>query len=149
MAGAAGFPEGFAECFQHLVFGLVRLAIALAKAVIPRAIERQPLVDITDLLKLTITGLAEAPAIELRLHPSHVESGKALMVDLAREVGFAGEVTTASDPGLAEGDAELRWKSGAVSRQVRRLEAEAIDLADRWLKNLPKMTAMKPIHHLP
>ena len=115
-----------------------RLAVALAKAVIPRAIERQPLADITDLLKVTIAGLVAVPAIELRLHPSQVGSGEVLMADLAKDASFAGEVTTIPDPGLGEGDAELRWRSGVASRRLSRLQAEALDLVDRWLEDLPE-----------
>ncbi len=113
-----------------------QLAIALAKAVIPRAIERQPLIDITDVLKVTLAGLTAAPAMELRLHPSLVESGEVMIADLVQDTGFAGEVTTVPDPALDEGDAELRWKNGAVSRRPSRLQAEALELAEHWLKDL-------------
>ena len=128
----------FEEELTRLATVSFQLAIALAEAVIPRAIERQPLADITDLLKATITGLAAAPAIELRLHPSQIEDGKVLMADLVRDAGFAGEVMTVPDPVLGEGDAELRWKSGAVSRRISDLQAEALDLAGRWLHDLPE-----------
>ena len=129
----------FEEELTRLATVSFDLAIALAEAVIPRAIERQPLADITDLLKTTITGLVTAPAIELRLHPSQIEDGKVLMADLARDAGFAGEVMTVPDPVLGEGDAELRWKSGAVSRRLSHLQAEALDLAGRWLHGLPEL----------
>ncbi len=128
--------SAFEEELARLAALSCELAIALAKAVIPRAIERQPLADITDLLKVTIAGMTEAPAIELRLHSSQVESGEALMADLARDAGFAGEVTTIPDPALGEGDAELRWKCGAVSRSLDRLQAEALDLTVRWLQDV-------------
>ncbi len=128
----------FEEEVARLAAVSYELAIALTEAVIPRAIGRQPLVDITDLLKITISRLAVAPAIQLRLHPSQIENGKVLMADLARDAGFAGEVTTVPDPALGEGDAELRWESGAVSRRLSHLQAEALDLAGRWLQDLPE-----------
>lgn len=115
-----------------------RLALALAKAVIPRAIECQPLVDITDVLKVTIASLVAVPAIELRLHPSQAESGEVLMAGLIKDVGFAGEVTTVPDPALGEGDAELRWLSGAISRRLDLLQDEALELASYWLQQRPE-----------
>lgn len=114
------------------------LAVALAKAVIPRAIEHQPLVDITDVLKVTIAGLAAVPAIELRLHPSQAESGGVLMAKLTEDAGFAGDVTTVPDPALGEGDAELRWRSGTASRRLDLLQDEALKLASRWLQQCPE-----------
>ncbi len=115
-----------------------RLAIALARAIIPRTIESQPLADITDALKMTLKGLVTMPAIELRLHPSHVAFGEALLDDLSKDAGFAGELTTVADAALGEGDAELRWHGGVLCRRLKNLQTEAFELADRWLEQLPE-----------
>ena len=128
--------KAFDEEIARLAVVSHRLAIALAKAVIPRAIERQPLVDIADVLKATLAGLTAAPAMELRLHPSLVESGEVLIRELVQNTSFAGEITTIPDAALGAGDAELRWKSGAVSRRLSRLQAKALELADHWLADL-------------
>lgn len=123
----------FDERLTRLAGASQQLAVALAKAVLPRAIERQPLVDITDALKATLVRLASEPSIELRLPPDLVAEGTTLLADLAKDVSFKGEVVTIADPALVKGDVVLRWKGGAVDRRMDRLEAEALDLVDRWL----------------
>lgn len=109
-----------------------QLAVALADVVIPRAVERYPLIDITDLLKNTLARLVTEPSVELRLPPDLVEEGTTLLAELAEEVGFKGEMTTIPDPTLSSGDVQLRWQGGVVDRCLATLKAEAEELVDRW-----------------
>lgn len=109
-----------------------QLALALANAVMPRAIERYPLIDITDLLKTTLARLVTEPSVELRLPPDLIDEGTELLAELAEDVGFKGELTTVPDPTLALGDVQLRWKGGVIDRCLETLKAEAESLADRW-----------------
>ena len=110
------------------------IAVALAEAVIPKAIARQPLADITDALRATLQGLVPVPAIELRLHPAAVEFAEALLADVSKDAGFTGELITIADSDLGEGDFELRWQGGMLSRRLECLQAEAMKLADHWLE---------------
>ncbi|MEZ5930544.1 MAG: FliH/SctL family protein [Alphaproteobacteria bacterium] len=114
-----------------------RLAVALASAVIPKAIEKQPLVDITELVKTALSRLTKEPAIELRLPHSLAEDGEAVFIDLARSVGFAGDVTVIADSALAVGDVQIRWHGGAIDRCLDQLHHAAVHLADRWLREDP------------
>jgi len=132
--------SAFEEELAWLAGASQGLAVALAKAVIPRALERQPLIDITDALKVTLARLTTEPSIELRLSADLVEAGEAFLADLAKESGFTGEITTVADPTLGAGDAELRWQGGAVDRRVDRLQAEVLGLVDHWLQEPPDVT---------
>jgi len=110
-----------------------QLALALVKAVIPKAIEQCPLIDISDVLKSTLARLVEEPSIELRLPSDLADCGENLITDLARDVGLAGEVKVIADPALSDGDMTLRWKGGAIDRRLDRLQDEASHLVNCWL----------------
>lgn len=113
------------------------LALALGEALIPRALEKQPLADIGDVLRVTLSRLANEPSIELRLPASLIESSAALLDDIAKETGFPGEIVTIADAALGPADVELRWRGGVVERSADRLQAEARDLVERWLRDVP------------
>lgn len=130
--------SAFEEELTRLAEISQRLAVALAKAVVPQALERHPLIDIADSLRATLARLAAEPSIELHLPTDLVESGERLLADLASEAGFTGEIITVADPALGDGDVELRWKGGAVDRRLDRLQAEVTGLVDRWLQNSPE-----------
>ena len=110
-----------------------QLALSLARAVIPRALERYPLNDISDALRNALAQLTAEPSIELRMHPDLVECGQDVLSDLAREAGFTGEADVIADPTFSEGDIELRWKGGTMDRRLLRLQDQASHLVNLWL----------------
>lgn len=112
-----------------------RLAVMLARAAIPRALENYPFADITELLKASMMRLASEPSIELRLSPNLIESGEAILADMAREVGFVGEFEVVADPALGSGDVELRWQGSKIDCRVDRLYAETLAIANQWLND--------------
>lgn len=111
-----------------------RLALALTSTVIPRAMEKFPLADISDALKNTMALLVEEPTIEVSLSTDLVKDGEAVIADLVKEFGITGVVTTIADPALGSGDLRLRWKGGAIDRHLDRLQDEALKLVDCWLQ---------------
>ncbi|NJO36460.1 MAG: hypothetical protein HC871_01160 [Rhizobiales bacterium] len=115
-----------------------RLALAVARAVIPKAIEKQPLVDICELLKAALTRLAKEPSLELRLPEAVAGYGEAVVTGLADDIGFAGDLTVIADPALAVGDVQLRWRSGVIDRSLGWLQQEAVQLAAHWLQEGPE-----------
>ncbi len=110
-----------------------RLALMLARSIVPKALERQPLADIGDMLRRTIARLADQPTIELRLHPDLVEAGGELLGQVVEATGYRGSVSTLADATLGPGDARLVWKGGAAERDVAALADEVAALVDIWL----------------
>lgn len=125
------------------------LAVAMAKAVVPRAIEREPLADIADALKVTLARLVAEPSVELRLPPDLVETEMAVLEAIAQEAGFDGDMVTTADPTLGNGDAMVCWKGGLADRRLDRLQAEALDLVDRWLPAPARITGIDDGSPLP
>ena len=110
-----------------------QLALSLAQAIIPKALERCPLDDINEALRSALAQLTAEPSIELRICPDLAEFGMDVLSDLARDTGFAGEAKVIADPALGEGDIELRWKGGAMDRRLHRLQDQASNLVNLWL----------------
>ena len=131
----------FDEALNDFACASQDLALALAKAVIPRAIEMQPLVDIREAVKAVLARLANEPTIEARLPASLAEKEGMLFANLAKEVGFTGEFVTVADSTLSPGDIKLRWAGGAIDRRIDSLQAEALNLADRWFEHQPKASS--------
>lgn len=123
--------------FEHELAAIARtgqmLAMAMVKAVIPRAIEREPLADIADLLQTTLDRLTTSPSVTVRLAPDLAEAGRAFLTEAASKARFAGDVEILADPDLALGDAVFSWKGGIVERRLDRLQEEVFDLVDHWL----------------
>jgi flagellar assembly protein FliH len=109
------------------------LALALARAIVPRALERAPLADVEAMLRELVARLADQPRLHLALAPDLVDPGRELLEVLAREAGFAGQLAVEGDPGLGAGDARLTWRHGRAIRDLAVIEREALAVADAWL----------------
>jgi flagellar assembly protein FliH len=109
------------------------LALALARALVPRALERQPLADIEAMLRDLLGRLEEEPRLTLALPPDLAEDGRQLFAQLAAQAGYRGELLVEPDPTLDAGDARLSWRGGSAERDLAALEREAIALVDAWL----------------
>jgi flagellar biosynthesis/type III secretory pathway protein FliH len=109
------------------------LALALARALVPRALARAPLADIEAMLCETMARLERYPRLELRLPQELVAQGRSLLDRVAAKTGYPGELAVSPDVTLGPGDARLCWHDGAAVRDLAELEAEALDLVDAWL----------------
>lgn len=110
-----------------------RLAAALAKAIIPHALERCPLADISEILKATLARLATEPRIEVRFSPDELAAGEAILADIANQVGVSAEVNSVADPAISAGGVEIRWQGGVIDHEWQALYAEASEIVDHWL----------------
>jgi flagellar assembly protein FliH len=118
------------------------LALALARALVPRALERQPLADIEAMLRDLLVRLEGQPRLILALPPALVEAGQQVAREIGAETGYRGELVVEPDVRLGAGDARLSWPGGDAERDLALLEREAIALVDAWL---PETAADPPL----
>jgi flagellar assembly protein FliH len=109
------------------------LALALARALVPRALERQPLADIEAMLRDLLVRLEGQPAMTLALPPALLDAGQQTLGTIAAKVGYRGELTIEPDPTLGPGDARLAWRGGRAERDLVELKRAATALVDAWL----------------
>lgn len=108
----------------HPVESDVQLALAIARAIVPHALERAPLADVEAMLVDLLGGLEPEPRLELKLAPDLVEPGRRMAADVAGRAGFPGELVVDGDPDLEAGDARLVWRHGRAIRRIDRIVAE-------------------------
>jgi flagellar assembly protein FliH len=109
------------------------LAVALARALVPRALERQPLADIEAMLRDLLVRLEGQPRLTLALPSALVDDGRRTLAAIAAESGYRGELVVDPDLTLGAGDARLSWRGGCAERDLAELEREATALVDAWL----------------
>ena len=109
------------------------LALALARTLVPRALERQPLADIEAMLNDLLIRLEDEPRLTLALPPALVEAGQQLAGEIAAEAGYRGELAVEPDAQLGPGSARLSWPGGNAARDLAWLEREALAVVDAWL----------------
>lgn len=133
---ARAFQE-VAAADRRMVDGLSRttgeLALAMARAVVPRALERAPLADIAGMLREVVSRLEGEPVLELRLPEDLVEPGRLLMDEIGAEAGYRGTLEVRAERGMSVGDARLLWRHGKAERRVEVIVGEAEALARTWL----------------
>jgi len=109
------------------------LALAVARALVAKALARQPLADIEAMFREVVVRLEGLPWLELRLPPSLVDAGQAALAGAAEEADYRGELRVIPDARLGPGDARLIWRDGAAERDLARLEAQVTALVEAWL----------------
>lgn len=109
------------------------LGLALARAIVPRALAEAPLADIEAMLEDVVPRLHGQPALELRLAPDLVEGGRGVLARVAEAAGYGGAIEVVADPALGDGDARLCWREGVAERDIEHIEAEAVRLVEACL----------------
>ncbi len=109
------------------------LALAVARALVAKALARQPLADIEAMFRELVVRLEGMPWLELRLPPGLLDAGQAALARAADEADYRGELRVIPDARLGPGDARLIWQDGAAERDLASLEAEVGALVDAWL----------------
>lgn len=132
-AGLAAHQAAFEQALAARGAASRDLALALARALVPRALERQPLADIEAMLRELLIRLEGQPRLTLALPPDLVDAGQRTLAALAAEAGYRGELMVEPDRTLGAGDARLSWRGGSAERDLAELEREATALVDAWL----------------
>ena len=109
------------------------LALAVARALVAKALARQPLADIEAMFREVVVRLEGVPWLELRLAPDLVPAGQASLTRAAEEADYRGEIRVIPDARLGPGDARLIWQDGSAERDLARLEDEVAALVETWV----------------
>ena len=120
------------------------LALALARALVPRALALQPLADVEAMLRSLVLRLEGQPWLEVGLPPALLAAGEAALARAAAEAGYQGELRIVPEPALGPGDARVSWHDGAAERDLARIEAEAVALVEAWLPDDPNQAQQAP-----
>lgn len=109
------------------------LVLAVARALVAKALALQPLADIETMFREVVARLEGHPWLEVRLAPDLVAAGEAALRRAAADAGYQGELRILAEAKLGPGDMQIAWQDGAARRDLARLEAEAMALVEAWL----------------
>ena len=109
------------------------LALAVARALVAKALARQPLADIEAMFREVVVRLEGVPWLDLRLAPDLVPAGQASLTRAAEQADYRGEIRVTPDARLGPGDARLIWQDGSAERDLARLEDEVTALVETWM----------------
>jgi flagellar assembly protein FliH len=132
-AGLASLQAALEQALAARAAASRDLALALARALVPRALERQPLADIEAMVRDFLVRLEGQPRMTLALPPALLEAGQQMLGAIAARVGYRGQLTIEPDQTLGPGDARLAWRGGRAERDLVELERAAAALVDAWL----------------
>jgi flagellar assembly protein FliH len=109
------------------------VAVLAARKLAGTLIEREPLGEITALLRECLRPLARTPHLTVRLRPQDAERLEPELERLARETGFAGRLVLVADADCALGDCAIEWVDGGVVRERGAIEADITAAVERYL----------------
>ncbi|MBL8573529.1 MAG: flagellar assembly protein FliH [Hyphomicrobiaceae bacterium] len=111
----------------------IDVALLAARKLAPALIAREPLAEITELLRECLRPLARTPHLVVRLTPEHVEALRPALDDYARQTGFSGRLMLIGEPDIAVGDCRIEWTDGGITRDRAAVEAEIVAAISRYM----------------
>lgn len=113
---------------QSLRDDAVEVAMAAARAVAGRALEKCGADTVAEVFEEAAGLLRSEPRFLVRVAPEQVEVVEAALAEAAVQAGVAGQITVRPDPAAQAGDCAIEWDGGTLQRD-RTAAFEAIEAA--------------------
>ncbi len=112
------------------------LAVAIARKLAGRLIERQPLDQIESLVLRCMDDMREEPRLVIRANEAVVQLLDQRIDQLVAQSGFGGKVALVPDETMAPTDCRINWADGSAERRQAALEQEVEQAVERYLTGL-------------
>ncbi len=119
----------------------LRIALTIARKMLPAYIERQGLAEIEALVMSVVNELSHEPRLVVRVADSQLDAVSIKIQREAERRGFAGKVVFMGEPELGISDCRLEWADGGAERDTQRLWGEIDRLVAQVLHTGPIVTA--------
>ena len=117
-----GIAARFSGIETRMETEAVDVAVAVARKLCSELIAREPLGEITGLVRDCFAQLVSTPHLVVRINDSLYETAREQIERLSRQSGFEGRLVILAEPEIASGDCKIEWADGGVA-----LERGAID----------------------
>lgn len=111
----------------------LRIALAVARKILPAYVERHGLGEIEALVAGVVSQLGEEPRLVLRVADSQLDAVTARVQRELDRRGFAGKVVFMGEPALGPADCLMEWADGGAERSEARLWGEIDSIAAQAL----------------
>jgi flagellar assembly protein FliH len=117
----AALDQSHAE-IEKLRGEAARVALAMARKIVPAALAALPAGDVEVALRLAMHQAIGEPRVTLRAAPAVAEILEPRLADIAHEEGYEGRLLIAADPAMKTGDCRIEWRGGGAERSEQAIE---------------------------
>ncbi|MGF1477398.1 MAG: hypothetical protein ACFB6S_17785 [Geminicoccaceae bacterium] len=109
------------------------LALIIAQAIVPRALEKAPLDDLMPMIEEVLSGLMTQPHIRIAVAPALADELENQIASLATPASIIAKVEVTGDAAIKPGDVRLSWDQGHARRDHRALTEQVMAIANSLL----------------
>ena len=124
---------GFSDIETRMETEAVDVAVAVARKLCSELIAREPLAEVTALVRDCLSQLVSAPHLVVRINDSLYEAAHERIDRLAKQSGFQGRLVILAEPEIETGDCRIEWADGGVVLERAAIEAKISELVGRHM----------------
>jgi flagellar assembly protein FliH len=128
-----GIAERFSGIETRMETEAVDVAVAVARKLCSELIAREPLGEITGLVKDCFSHLVSTPHLVVRINDSLYETARERIERLAKQSGFEGRLVILAEPEIEAGDCKIEWADGGVALERAAIDGKINELVGRYI----------------
>jgi flagellar assembly protein FliH len=128
-----GIAARFSGIETRMETEAVDVAVAVARKLCSELIAREPLGEITGLVRDCFVQLVSTPHLVVRINDSLYEAAHEQIEKLARQSGFQGRLVILAEPEIDTGDCKIEWADGGVVLERAAIDAKINELVGRYM----------------
>ncbi len=95
-----------------------RMALAIAKKILPSFVAQNGLAEIETLVSDTIRQMGREPRLVVRVHEAEFDVLNEKIQAIAERRAFSGKIVVLADADIAAGDCRIEWADGGIERNT-------------------------------
>jgi flagellar assembly protein FliH len=128
-----GIAARFSGIETRMETEAVDVAVAVARKLCNELISREPLGEITGLVRDCFSHLVSTPHLVVRINDSLYEAAHERIERLAKQCGFEGRLVILAEPEIQTGDCKIEWADGGVVLERAAIEAKISEFVGRYM----------------
>jgi len=128
-----GIAARFSGIETRMETEAVDVSVAVARKLCSELMAREPLGEVTALVRDCFSQLVSTPHLVVRINDSLYEAAHERIERLARQSGFEGRLVILAEPEIETGDCRIEWADGGVVLERAAIEAKISELVGRYV----------------
>ncbi len=128
-----GIAARFSGIETRMETEAVDVAVAAARKLCGELIAREPLGEVTALVRDCFSQLVSTPHLVVRVNESLYEAAHQRIERLAKQSGFEGRLVILAEPEIETGDCRIEWADGGVVLERAAIDAKINELVGRYI----------------
>lgn len=128
-----GIAARFSGIETRMETEAVDVAVAVARKLCSELIAREPLGEVTALVRDCFSQLVSTPHLVVRINELLYEAAHERIERLAKQSGFEGRLVILAEPEIETGDCRIEWADGGVVLERATIDAKINELVGRYI----------------